>query len=288
MRGIVLAGGSGTRLWPLTWVVSKQLLPVYDKPLIYYSLSTLLLAGIREVLVITTSQGHSSFVELLGNGHELGIQIQYEIQEEPDGIASALRIGEGFIGTEKVCLVLGDNIFYGVGLGLGLMQCTNPQGAIAFSFKVPDPERYGVIVLDSNGKPIQIVEKPKTHISDLAIPGLYFFDNTAVERVMSVQKSTRGEYEITSLLDSYLQDGQLSIQALQRGTAWLDCGTAESMQDAANFVRIIEERQGLKIGCIEEIVWRQGWITDSELMILGKRNMHSSYGKYIMRLVANA
>ena len=263
MRGIVLAGGNGTRLWPVTRVVSKQLLPVYDKPLIYYSISTLLLAGIREILLITNSRDRLPFMELLGDGHQFGIDIQYEIQEEPDGIASAIRIGNRFIGKEKVCLVLGDNIFYGVGLGLGLKQCTNPNGAIAFSFKVPDPERYGVVVLDAQNEPVQIIEKPNTFISDLAIPGLYFFDNTAAQRVKSLQKSSRGEYEITSLLNSYLDDKELEIQSLKRGTAWLDCGTSESMQDASNFVRIIEERQGLKIGCIEEIVWRQGWITDS-------------------------
>ena len=284
MKGILLAGGTGSRLWPNTRAVSKQLLPVYDKPLIYYSLSTLLLAGIRDILIITTERDRTLFKSLLGDGHELGITLQYISQKVPDGIASALLLGEEFIGTEAVCLALGDNIFYGAGLGLSLSECTLPKGATAFGFAVRDPNRYGVVELDKFGKPISIEEKPKEPRSNLAIPGLYFFDNSAIERVKTIQKSPRGEYEITSLLESYLKDGELEVKIFGRGTAWLDCGTTESMHDAATYIRVIEERQGLKVGCIEEIVWRQNWITDGELIELSGLYENSDYGIYLKSL----
>lgn len=285
MKGILLAGGTGSRLWPNTKAVSKQLLPVYDKPLVYYSLSTLMLAGIREILIITTERDQPLFKNLLGDGRELGIRIQYTSQAVPDGIASALLLGEDFVANDSVCLALGDNIFYGAGLGLSLAECTNPRGAIAFGFSVGDPHRFGIVELDKSGKPTSIEEKPKEPRSNYAIPGLYFFDNSAIYRVKKIRKSPRGEYEITSLLESYLKDMSLEIRIIGRGTAWLDCGTTESMQDAATYVRVIEQRQGLKIGCIEEIAWRQGWISDSELISLGRSYEISEYGRYIKKLI---
>jgi len=285
MKGILLAGGTGSRLWPNTKAVSKQLLPVYDKPLIYYSLSTLLLAGIREILVITTEPDQELFRRLLGDGADIGITLQYVIQTVPDGIASALLLGEDFLANDSVCLVLGDNIFYGAGFGLSLAECTTPIGAIAFGFSVRDPKRYGVVELDEFGKPISIEEKPESPKSNFAIPGLYFFDNSAIHRVKIIEKSPRGEYEITSLLDSYLEDDKLDIRIFSRGTAWLDCGTTESMQDAATYVRVIEQRQGLKIGCIEEIAWRQGWIDDGKLALIASSYENSDYGNYLKRLI---
>lgn len=285
MKGILLAGGTGSRLWPNTKAVSKQLLPVYDKPLIYYSLSTLLLAGIREILVITTDRDQPLFKSLLGDGGGLGIRLHYTSQEVPDGIASALLLGKEFVANDSVCLVLGDNIFYGTGLGLSLAECTNPRGAIAFGFSVGDPHRFGIVELDNFGKPISIEEKPQEPRSNFAIPGLYFFDSSAIDRVRNIQKSPRGEYEITSLLESYLRDASLEIRILGRGTAWLDCGTTESMQDAATYVRVIEQRQGLKIGCIEEIAWRQGWISDAQLISLIRPYENSEYGLYIKKLI---
>lgn len=284
MKGILLAGGAGSRLWPNTKAISKQLLPVYDKPLIYYSLSTLLLAGIREILVITTERDQTLFKGLLGDGHNFGINLSYAVQQVPEGIASALLLGAEFIGTETVCLALGDNIFYGAGLGLSLSECTSPMGAIAFGFAVRDPNRYGIVELNKSGIPISIEEKPKEPRSNIAIPGLYFFDNTVIERVKTIQKSPRGEYEITSLLESYLKDGRLEVKIFGRGTAWLDCGTTESMHDAATYIRVIEERQGLKVGCIEEVAWRQNWITDGELVKLGSLYENSDYGRYLKSL----
>jgi len=288
MKGIILAGGTGSRLWPNTKSVSKQLIPVYDKPLVYYPLSTLMLAGIREILIITTPLDQPSFENLLGDGSQIGLKISYDVQEKPDGLAQAFIIGEDFIGSEPVALILGDNIFHGAGLGTNLAKCTNPEGAKIFGYFVNDPERYGVASIGINGKVVSIVEKPKNSVSNLAIPGLYFLDNSASKIAKSITKSARGELEITSVLESYLKIGKLEMDILPRGTAWLDCGTVDSMNDASNYIRVVEERQGLKIGCIEEIAWRQGWISNSELSLLGKNLEKNEYGKYLLRLVANS
>lgn len=284
MKGIILAGGTGSRLWPSTIGVSKQLLPVYDKPLIYYPLSTLMLAGIREVLIITTPSDQSAFMKLLGSGESIGMKISYEVQSLPEGLAQAFLIGSKFLGNNPVALILGDNIFHGMGLGRDLVNSTNPTGALIFGYSVKDPERYGVAEVDANGKVISIEEKPRIPKSSLAVPGLYFFDNTVSQKAKLVKKSPRGELEITSILEQYRESDSLSLKYLARGTSWMDCGTAESLNDASNYIRVIEQRQGFKIGCIEEIAHRNGWISDAELKDLASNYGSSEYGHYLGQL----
>ena len=284
MRGIILAGGSGTRLHPITQGVSKQLIPVYDKPMIYYPLSMLLMAGIREVLVISTPEDMPGFKRLLGDGSQIGISIQYEIQPSPDGLAQAFLIGEKFIADEKVCLVLGDNIFYGSGLGTALKSNTLVQGGHIFAYHVSNPEEYGVVEFDKDNKAISIEEKPKKPRSNFAIPGLYFYDNSVVSIAKSIKPSARGELEISSINEHYLNEGTLSVTVLDRGTAWLDTGTVDSLMAAGEFVQVVEKRQGLKIGCIEEIAWRQDFISTAELLSLAKPLAKSGYGKYLIEL----
>jgi glucose-1-phosphate thymidylyltransferase len=285
MKGIILAGGTGSRLWPSTKGVSKQLLPVYDKPLIYYPLSTLMLAGIKEVLIITTPSDQKSFVKLLGSGEFIGMNISYEMQSLPEGLAQAFLIGSKFIGSDPVALILGDNIFHGMGLGRDLVNSTKPTGALIFGCSVNDPERYGVAEVDENGKVISIEEKPRIPKSNLAIPGLYFFDNTVTEKAKMVKKSLRGELEITSVLEQYRENDNLSLKYLARGTSWMDCGTAESLNDASNYIRVIEQRQGFKIGCIEEIAHRNGWISDVELHVLASSYGSNEYAHYLSQLL---
>ena len=284
MRGIILAGGSGTRLHPITQGVSKQLIPVYDKPMIYYPLSMLLMAGIRAVLVISTPEDMPGFKRLLGDGSRIGISIQYEIQPSPDGLAQAFLIGEKFIADEKVCLVLGDNIFYGSGLGTALKSNTLVQGGHIFAYHVSNPEEYGVVEFDKDNKAISIEEKPKKPRSNFAIPGLYFYDNSVVSIAKSIKPSARGELEISSINEHYLNEGMLSVTVLDRGTAWLDTGTVDSLMAAGEFVQVVEKRQGLKIGCIEEIAWRQNFISTTELLSLAKPLAKSGYGKYLIEL----
>jgi len=280
-----LAGGSGTRLHPITQGVSKQLVPVYDKPMIYYPLSMLLMAGIREVLVISTPEDMPGFQRLLGDGSQIGISIQYEIQPSPDGLAQAFLIGEKFIGDEKVCLVLGDNIFYGSGLGTALKSNTLVKGGHIFAYHVSNPEEYGVVEFDKNNKAISIEEKPKKPRSNFAIPGLYFYDNSVVSVAKSITPSARGELEISSINEHYLNRNMLSVTVLDRGTAWLDTGTVDSLMAAGEFVQVVEKRQGLKIGCIEEIAWRQGFISTAQLLSLAAPLAKSGYGKYLIELV---
>ena len=287
MRGIVLAGGSGTRLWPSTKTTSKHLFPIYDKPLIYYPLATLMLAGIREILVISTPSDLPNFEKLLGDGNQLGIQIGYLPQPKPEGLAQAFTIGEEFIGHEKVALILGDNIFQGTGLGGDLVDRTNPDGALIFGYTVTDPERYGVAEIDSCGKVLSIVEKPQFPKSNIAIPGLYFFDNTVVSKAYKVEKSARGELEITAILDMYLQSRDLKLEILPRGTAWLDCGTTQSLNDAGNYIRVIEERQGLKVSCPEEIAWRNGWISKNDVVKFAMSYGGSEYSDYLIKIVSS-
>lgn len=286
MRGIILAGGTGSRLWPITQAISKQLMPVYDKPMVYYPLSTLMMAGIREVLVITTPEHREQFEGLLGDGTHLGMTIEYATQPEPKGLAQAFTIGEDFIGEENVALVLGDNIFHGTGLGTSLTQHQNIDGAVVFAYNVSDPSSYGVVEFDENNKALSIEEKPTHPKSNFAIPGLYFYDNNVVEIAKSVIPSARGEVEISSINETYLSQGKLSVQVLDRGTAWLDTGTFESMMQAAEYVRVIEDRQGLKIGCIEEIAWRNSWITSDQLRELAQPLTKSGYGTYLNNLVS--
>jgi len=285
MKGIILAGGTGSRLWPSTISISKQLIPVYDKPLIYYPLSTLMLAGIREILIITTPADRMTFQRLLGDGKSLGIALSYAVQEKPDGLAQAFVIGEEFIGSDCAALILGDNIFHGSGLGRDLANATNPEGAIIFGYEVADPQRYGVAEVDSLENVISLEEKPEKPKSRLAIPGLYFFDKTVCEKAKKVQKSPRGELEITSVLDAYRVEGRLKLKILPRGTAWMDCGTVESLNDASNYMRVIEERQGFKVGSIEEVAWRNSWISNSELKQLASAYGKNEYGQYLQRLV---
>jgi len=285
MRGIILAGGSGTRLHPITQGVSKQLIPVYDKPMIYYPLSILLMAGIREVLVISTSEDMPGFQRLLRDGSQIGISIQYEIQPSPDGLAQAFLIGEKFIGDEKVCLVLGDNIFYGSGLGTALKSNTHVQGGHIFAYHVSNPEEYGVVEFDTHNKAVSIEEKPKKPRSNFAIPGLYFYDNSVVSVAKSITPSARGELEISSINEHYLNQNMLSVTVLDRGTAWLDTGTVDSLMAAGEFVQVVEKRQGLKIGCIEEIAWRKGFISNDNLLSLAKPLAKSGYGKYLIELI---
>ena len=285
MKGIVLAGGTGSRLWPITWGVSKQLLHVYDKPLIHYPISTLMLAGIREILVITTPQDQESFIRLLGDGERYGVSFSFLTQESPDGLAQAFLIGERFIGRDSCALVLGDNIFYGDGLGTQLKEILNVDGAHIFAYKVKDPERYGVVEFNKDGKVSSIQEKPKTPKSSFAIPGLYFYDNQVVEIAKSVKPSARGELEITSVNQAYLNLGKLRTTVLARGTAWLDTGTFESLNSASSFIQIIEERQGQKVSCLEEVAWRNGWISDSELAARADEYKSSPFATYLRGLL---
>jgi glucose-1-phosphate thymidylyltransferase len=285
MKGIILAGGSGTRLWPITRGISKQLMPIYDKPMIYYPLSTLMMAGIREVLVITTAEYNQQFRNLLGDGSDLGMVIEYAIQDEPRGLADAFLVGENFIGDDPVALVLGDNIFHGTGLGSSLRNHTSIEGGLIFAAHVANPKQYGVVEFDDQMRAVSIEEKPEAPKSNFAVPGLYFYDNSVVEVAKSIAPSARGELEITAVNDHYLQAGQLMVQVLDRGIAWLDTGTFESMMQAGEYVRVIEERQGLKIGCIEEIAWRAGWIDDRQLRALAKPLTKSGYGHYLEGLL---
>ena len=286
MKGIILAGGSGTRLHPLTIVMSKQLMPLYDKPMIYYPLSVLLMSGIREVLIISTPHDLPHFQKLLGDGTQLGCQFSYEVQPEPDGLAKAFIIGEKFIGKDKVALVLGDNVFYGSGLINLLQDNTNPDGGVIFAYHVNDPERYGVVEFDKNNIAISIEEKPKNPKSNYAVPGLYFYDNEVVAIAKSIKPSPRGELEITDVNKVYLQKGKLKVGIMSRGTAWLDTGTFDSLMQAGNFVQVIEQRQGLKIGCIEEIAYRKGFINKDQLLALAKPLEKSGYGVYLKKLIA--
>jgi len=285
MKGIILAGGSGTRLHPLTQVMSKQLLPVYDKPMIYYPLSVLMLAGIREILLISTPQDLPKFRDLLGDGSKLGCRFEYAEQAVPNGLAQAFVIGADFIGDDNVCLILGDNIFYAAGFRTLLQSCVSPDGAIVFGYQVKDPERFGVVEFDSTGKAVSLEEKPAIPKSNHAVPGLYFYDNSVVGIAANLEPSARGEYEITDVNREYLRRGKLSVKEMGRGTAWLDTGTFESLLQAAQFVQIIEARQGFKIGCIEEIAWRCGFIDDRELEKLATETAKSGYGEYLTNLI---
>ena len=286
MKGIILAGGSGTRLYPITKSISKQILPVYDKPMIYYPLSVLMLANIKEILIISTPRDLPVFEELLGDGNQLGIKLEYKIQEYPNGLAEAFLIGKEFIGNDNVTLILGDNIFYGSGFtGLVEESATLKEGAIIFGYPVKDPTAYGVVEFDKNGKAISLEEKPKNPKSNFAIPGLYFYDNTVVEKAKKVKPSARGEIEITSINEMYLSEGKLNVKNLGRGTAWLDTGTHESLLDAANYVEAIQKRQGLYIACIEEIAYQKGWITKENLENLSRLLIKTDYGKYLKSLV---
>lgn len=286
MRGIVLAGGTGSRLWPITLATSKQLVPVFDKPMIYYPLTTLMFAGIREILIITTPHDHDQFVRLLGDGSQFGIRLEYAVQEKPNGLAEAFILGESFIGNEPVALVLGDNIFYGSGVGTALAELFNPTGALIFAYHVSDPSQYGVVEFDSAGKAISLEEKPAEPKSKFAIPGLYFYDNTVAAKAKTLRPSHRGEIEITDLNKLYLESGELQVRTLPRGTAWLDTGTVDDLLDASDFVRTIERRQGQKIGVPEEVAWRMGWLTDSQMLERADALEKSRYGRYLRMLVA--
>jgi len=285
MKGIILAGGSGTRLYPITKGISKQLMPVYDKPMIYYPLSTLMQAGIKDILIITTPDDSSSFQRLLSDGSEIGINIQYAVQPSPDGLAQAFIIGEDFIGNDKVALILGDNIFYGHEFEETLQQCTDPDGGVVFAYQVSDPERYGVVEFDKNMRALSIEEKPSEPKSDYAVVGLYFYDNDVIEIAKNIKPSDRGELEITTVNEVYLKRAKLKVKIMGHGSAWLDTGTFESMNDASEFVRVIEKRTGYKIGCIEEVAFRQGYISKEKLISIATMLHKSGYGKYLEGII---
>jgi len=288
MKGIILAGGSGTRLYPITKGVSKQLLPIYDKPMIYYPLSVLMLAGIQDILIITTPEDQSGFIRILGDGEEFGINLSYAVQPSPDGLAQAFIIGEEFIGSDSVCLVLGDNIFWGQGFTPILKSAASrDSGASIFGYPVKDPERFGVVAFDENQKAISLEEKPEKPQSNFAVTGLYFYDNDVVEMAKKVKPSDRGELEITTLNQMYMERGDLNVELLGRGFAWLDTGTHESLLEAAMFVETIEKRQGYKISCLEEIAWNNGWLTDEQVMLTAKVLSKNSYGQYLEDLIEN-
>lgn len=286
MKGIILAGGSGTRLYPITKGISKQLMPIYDKPMIYYPLSVLMLAGINEVLIITTPEDSAQFQKLLGDGTDIGCRFSYEVQAVPNGLAQAFVIGEKFVGNDKVALVLGDNIFYGAGFGQLVYSFNDIDGAAIFAYEVHDPERYGVVEFDKDNIAVSIEEKPKQPKSNYAVPGLYFYDNSVIEIAKNIQPSARGEYEITDVNRVYLEQGKLHVGVMNRGTAWLDTGTFESLSDACEFVRVIEKRQNRKIGCIEEVAYRMGYINKEQLLNLAERYAKSGYGQYLKTIVS--
>jgi glucose-1-phosphate thymidylyltransferase len=288
MRGIVLAGGTGTRLYPITRAVSKQLMPIYDKPMIYYPLSTLMMAGIQDILIITTPEDQAQFQRLLGDGSDVGISLSYAVQPRPEGLAQAFVIGAEFIGDDHVALILGDNIFYGTGLGTSLRKCVNPDGGHIFAYHVSDPTAYGVVEFDSDGRALSIEEKPAHPKSNYAVPGLYFYDNSVVEVARTLRPSARGELEITEVNRAYLRDGRLQVSVLERGTAWLDTGTFSTLVQAAEFVRVLEERQGLKVGAIEEVAYRQRFIGADQLRTLAERQLGSGYGTYLLGLLESA
>jgi glucose-1-phosphate thymidylyltransferase len=285
MKGIILAGGSGTRLYPITKGISKQIMPIYDKPMIYYPLSTLMQVGIRDILIITTPDDQAQFQRLLGDGADLGITLQYAVQPSPDGLAQAFIIGKEFIGDDKVALILGDNIFYGEAFGNSLKQCNDPDGGIVFAYEVSDPERYGVVEFNEDNQAVSIEEKPAQPKSNYAVVGLYFYDNDVIDIAEHIQPSNRGELEITTVNEEYLKRGKLSVQTMDRGSAWLDTGTFESMNDASEYIRVIEKRTGIKIGCIEEIAYHEGFIDAEQLQAIAESLTKSGYGKYLTSLL---
>jgi glucose-1-phosphate thymidylyltransferase len=285
MKGIILAGGSGTRLYPITKGISKQLMPIYDKPMIYYPLSILMMAGIQEILIITTPHENDQFQRLLGDGSQVGCRFEYAVQEKPNGLAQAFVIGADFIGDDSVALILGDNIFFKSGMSAFLEECQDPEGGIVFAYQVHDPERYGVVEFDEEFNALSIEEKPQNPKSDYAVPGLYFYNNEVVGIAKNLKPSQRGEYEITDVNKHYLENGNLKVKVFDRGTAWLDTGTFDSLHDATEFVRVIEKRQGWKIGCIEEVAWRKGYIDKTQLLQLAKEVEKSGYGVYLKKIV---